>query len=79
MGSAFMTRKFVAATATAGIMLVAWVASNWLLQAANNYGTLVAGLGAALTAYTAGNLGQTHITTRNAATPPAPITHHVEP
>lgn len=78
MSSPFYTRKFVAATATATMMLAAWVASNWLLQAANNFGTLVTGLGAALTAYTAGNLGDTHITTKNTAAN-APITHRVEP
>lgn len=68
--SKFLTRKFVAATGTAVLMTAAWVASNWLHAAASSFGTLVTGLGAALTAYTAGNVAQDHVMTRKSPSSP---------
>lgn len=65
--SSFVTRKFVAAMGTALLMAICWVLCQWLPLAQNNFGTLVAGLGTALTAYTAGNVVQDHVMTRNAA------------
>jgi hypothetical protein len=63
--SKFLTRKFVAATGTAVLMTASWILSNWLHQAASSFGTLVTGLGGALAAYTAGNVAQDHVLTRN--------------
>lgn len=65
--NSFLTRKFVAATITALLMTICWVLTNYLHLAAEYFGTLVTGLGGALTAYTAGNVFQDHILTRNGA------------
>lgn len=65
----FVTRKFVAATLTAGLMFVAWLLSEWLPGARTNFGTLVTGLAGALTAYTAGNVVQDRFLAQSAAAP----------
>lgn len=57
----FFTRKFVAATLTAALMFIAWVLCQWLTSAREYLPTLITGLGAALTAFTAGNVAQDHV------------------
>lgn len=57
----FFTRKFAAATMTAALITVCWFASNWLPGAAEHFGTLVAGLGASLGAFSAANVVQDHV------------------
>jgi len=52
----FSSRKFIAAALTAVVMFIAWIASNWLTQAAGNLPALITGLAAVLASYTAGNV-----------------------
>lgn len=64
----FITRKFVAATLTAFLLAICWVLCQWLTQARDNYSALATALVGALSAYTAGNVVQDHIFTRNTKT-----------
>lgn len=52
----FITRKFMAATLTVGLMVCAWVASNWLNAARENLPALFTGMVAVCSAYIAGNV-----------------------
>jgi hypothetical protein len=63
----FITRKFVAATLTSGLMVASWVASQWLPGAREYLPGLFTGLVAALSAYTAGNVAQDHVLSKTAA------------
>jgi hypothetical protein len=69
--SRFFTRKFIATTGTALVMVGAWIASQWLDGARSNLSTLFTALTAVLTAYLAGNVVQDHILKPKA--PPAPV------
>jgi hypothetical protein len=60
----FVTRKFVAATMTAGLMAVCWVAGQWLPGVREQLPALFTGLVGALSAFTAGNLAQDHFATK---------------
>lgn len=61
----FVTRKFIAATLTSVLMFIAWVISQWLPGARENLPSLLTGLVAALSAYTAGNVVQDHVLSKN--------------
>ncbi len=63
----FATRKFVAATATAVLMVACWVAAQWLVGVREYLSTLFTGLSAVMTAYIAGNVVQDHILTRKSS------------
>jgi hypothetical protein len=63
----FITRKFVAATLTSGLLAICWVLCEWLTKAKENYGTLATSLVGALSAYTVGNVVQDHVLSKTAA------------
>lgn len=70
--SKFLTRKFVAATGTSVLMAICWVLSEWLHAAREYLPGLLTALAGCLTAYTAGNVAQDHVLTRNAPRPAQP-------
>jgi len=64
----YLTRKFLAASLTAGLLVGCWVASNWLKVAGQNFGALAGALVGALTAFCASNVAQDAILGNNSDT-----------
>lgn len=65
--AAYTTRKVVLGGIAVGLIVSMWVSTQWLLKAADNFGTAVSGMVALYAAFCGANVVQDHILTRNKA------------